>query len=220
MHEYPLEELANDIAACTSPGEFDRAGQAALLCFDQITERAQVQVDCREGCSLCCRSLRVDVFAHEVFLIERHVREHFTPEDISDLLGRLAQHSSQVAALTPFEHATRNTECPLLRDGRCSVYSVRPHSCRRHHSRDLAACQFTYDHPTDLEAPSAHDRILFRELTEAMQDNMEVYAASGFDYTIYELGTALNEAMNDPSCWQHWRDREEAFVSASVTPAG
>jgi len=220
MHEYPTEELAADIAASTSPGEFDRAAQSALSSFDQITERAQVKVACREGCSLCCASLRVDVFAHEVFLIARHVRDHFSAEEMSNLLLRLAEHSSKVSLLTPFEHATRNIPCPLLRDGRCSVYSARPHSCRRHHSTDFAACQLTFDHPTDLDIPAAHDRQLFRELTGAMQEHIAAYEASGFDYTIYELGTALQEALEDPSCWQHWQGHEEAFIRASVTPAG
>jgi len=220
MHEYPIEELANDIAACSSPEEFDTVGQATLRYFDQITERAHVRVDCREGCSLCCRSLRVDVFAHEVFLIAHYIRDHFTSEEMSELRLRLAEHSSKVAPLTPFEHATRNLPCPLLRDGRCSVYSARPHSCRRHHSTDVAACQFTFDHPTNLESPAAHDRDLFKELTGAMRGNIEAYRALVFDGTIYELGTALDEALADPSCWQHWREHEEAFVRASVTPPG
>jgi len=53
-----------------------------------------------------------------------------------------------------------------------------------------------------------------------MQQNIDAYSASGFDYTIYELGTALNEALHDPSCWERWQKHEQAFVRASVTPAG
>ena len=53
-----------------------------------------------------------------------------------------------------------------------------------------------------------------------MKEHIAAYAASEFDYTIYELGTALQEALDDPSCWQHWRGHEEAFIRASVTPAG
>ena len=30
----------------------------------------------------------------------------------------------------------------------------------------------------------------------------------------------VQEALDDPSCWQHWRGHEEAFIRASVTPAG
>lgn len=206
------------LTADSSPEECDRVTESAVRQCDQITGKAAVKLACREGCSLCCW-LRVDVFAHEVFLIAHHIRAQFSAGEISELLVRLAAHSSQVTPLTPFEHATRNIPCPLLRDGRCSIYSVRPHSCRRHHSLDFAACQFTFDHPEDLASPAAHDRDLFRALTEVMQQNLEAYAGAGFDHTIYELGTALHEALNDPSSWQRWRDHAQAFLRASVTPA-
>ena len=121
--------------------------------------------------------------------------------------------------LTPFGHATQNIVCPLLQNGRCSIYAARPHSCRRHHSLDFAACQFTYDHPTDLEAPAAHDRELFRALTGTMREAAEAYARLGYDGTIYELGTALAEALESPSSWRRWRAGKKAFLRASVTPA-
>lgn len=217
MPEYPIQELAEAIARSISPDEFDQAAHSALGHFDRITGEAAVTVACREGCSLCCW-LRVDVFAHEVFLVARHIRSHFAEGRISSLLVRLAEHSSKVGAMTPFEHATTNVPCPLLRDGRCSVYPVRPHSCRRHHSLDLGACQFTFDHPSDLEAPAAHDRGLFQTLAQAMQENIAAYSASEFDQTIYEFGSALKEALTDPSSWRRWLDHDQAFLHASVTP--
>jgi len=222
MPEYPAQQLIGDIARSLSPDEFDHAAQSALTFVDalngEIIEQHGVTLACREGCSLCCW-LRVDVFAHEVFLIAHHIRSHFTADEISNLMARLEKHSATVLPLTPFEHATMNVRCPLLNDGRCSVYAVRPHSCRRHHSQDFATCQFTFDHPTDLESPAAHDRDLFRALTETVQQNIDAYSQLRFDHTIYELGTALSEALNDPSSWQRWRDHEQAFVRASVTPA-
>jgi hypothetical protein len=133
-------------------------------------------------------------------------------------MGRLDAHAEKVMPLTPFEHVTQNIECPLLQNGRCTVYAVRPHTCRRHHSQDFAACQYTYDHPDDLESPAAHDRDLYRALTGAMQCNIDVYSDLGFDHTIYELGTALKEALTDPASWQRWRNHEQAFIHASVTP--
>ena len=64
-------------------------------------------------------------------------RSYFTDDQLADLIIRLVAHLEKVTPLTPFQHATQNIVCPLLQDGRCSVYSVRPHSCRRHHSQDL-----------------------------------------------------------------------------------
>jgi Fe-S-cluster containining protein len=222
MPEYPFAQLAADIARSLSPEEFDRAGRGALTFFDALNESViagrGVQLACREGCGICC-SLRVDVFAHEVFLLARHIRAHFAEDEINALLLRLDAHAEQVLRMTPAEHATTNVPCPMLEHGRCNVYAARPQACRRHHSQDLATCQFTYDHPTDLESPAAHDRALFRTLTEAMQQNIDAYAGFGFDTTIYELGTALRDALDDPASWDRWRQHELAFLEASVTPA-
>src|SRR5688500_14804080 len=136
MPEYPIQELADDIARYVSREEFDRAAHAALTFFDglngEIIQQRNVKLACCEGCGACC-SLRIDVFAHEVFVIAKHIRSNFTPDELASLMVRLAAHAKAVTPLTPFEHATRNVQCPLLIENRCSVYSVRPHSCRRHH---------------------------------------------------------------------------------------
>ena len=221
MPEFSTDQLLADIAHASSPEDFDAISAAALANFDVLNrtliEQNKIGLVCRQGCSLCC-SLRVDVLAHEVFPIARHIRSHFTPDESTRLLDRLAQHAHTVAALTPFEHATTNLPCPMLQEGSCTVYAVRPHSCRRHHSQDLAACQYTFDHPTDLQTPAAHHRDLYHALSAAMQQNFEAYAEAGFDCTVYELGSAVHEALTDPESWTAWRERQNAFLRASVTP--
>ncbi len=223
MSDYPAQPLADGLSGAKSPAHYDAALHGALDFFDelqtQIVQASGAKIVCRAGCSLCC-GLRVDVFAHEVFLLAHHIRTRFSAGELAALLARLAPHAERVRALTPFEHATQNITCPLLKaDGCCGVYEARPHACRRHHSLDFTACQFTYDHPTDLEFPGAHDLDLFRALTAAMQESFDVYADFGYDATIYELSTALTEALTAPASWRRWRDKKRAFVKASVTPA-
>lgn len=213
--------VSSDLAQCYSPEEFDAAARRSLVRYDALNAdliaRNKVRLDCCEGCSICCW-LRVEVFAHEIFLIVHHLRSAFTADALASLMDRLDAHAARIRPLTPFAHATQNHVCPLLQNGRCSIYAVRPHSCRRHHSQDVAVCQFTFDHPTDLESPAAHDREVFRALTEGMRDNLEAYAELGYDSTFYELGTALHEALHDPLCEERWRSREQAFLHASITP--
>ncbi len=222
MRELSTQQLIEDIARSVSPSEFDSVARNSLAAFDALSsegiQERKIKLDCCEGCSLCCW-LRVDVFAHEVFPIVNHIRRTFAPEAVLGLMLRLRAHADVVRSLTPFEHATSNIPCPLLHEGKCTVYEVRPHSCRRHHSRDFAACQYTFDHPEDLQTPAAHDRELFQTLSGAMRKNIEAYAESGFDHTIYELGTALHEALSDTSSWERWRRHERAFHDASVTPS-
>jgi Fe-S-cluster containining protein len=214
-------QLRADLAQALLPEEFHEAQGRALDVFDLLSAdfvaQSAVDLACRDGCSLCC-SLRVDVFAHEVWQIARHVLDHFTPGALDELRARLKKHAGQVLAIDAFTHATQNMVCPLLQSGSCSVYAVRPQACRRHHSTDFAACQFTYDHPTDLDFPGAHHRPLFLALSEALQSSGQVYADGGYDSTVYELGTALEEALNDPAAWVRWQEKRPAFLASSVTP--
>ena len=214
----------NELGTATLEQDFDRTAAGDLAAFDELNCRtltaSGTALACCAGCSLCC-SLRVDTFAHEIFHLARHLRATRSPEALAALQTRLAAHCEKIRALSPFQHATRNIPCPLLLpDGRCGAYEARPQSCRRHHSRALAACQYTYDHPEDIETPAAHDRALYRTLTERMQENIDAYFALGFDVTIYELSTALEEALADPESWARWQRKEQAFLRASITPAG
>lgn len=220
--EDPTQAHATAVTKAKTPEEFDRAARSALAHTDALNEKLipefGLQLACRAGCSLCCW-LRVDAYAHEIFLIARHIRARFTPEALAALTERLALHREQVLPLTPFEHATRNIACPLLQDGRCSVYSVRPHACRRQHSLDFDACQFTYDHPEDLEFPGSRDGELFQTIGAAMQEGQSAYGKAGYDAHIYELGTALAEALENPATWRRWKDGKKTFLKASITPA-
>lgn len=218
-----ITQLADDLSSAKSADDFHQALRRALGSYDQLNEtkgrETGAALVCRAGCSLCCW-LRVDVYAQEVFLIADTLRKDLPPLEFQELLGRLSAHSELVTGMTVLEHATRNIACPLSRNGWCSVYAARPHTCRRHHSQEIAACQYTYDHPEDLEFPGAHSRELFCDLTEAMGLHAAVYEYFGFDDTIYELGSALEEALMDAECWERWRRKEKAFRRASVTSAG
>src|SRR5277367_1498498 len=108
MPEFSTEQLIADIARSLSPEQFDDAVGRSFAAFDglneQIIEQTGVKLDCCAGCSICC-SLRVEVFAHEIFLLARHIRRHFAAEELAALLTRLDAHAEKVLPLTLFEHA-------------------------------------------------------------------------------------------------------------------
>ena len=205
-----------------SPEQYHSALRSAQTAFDALNSATIAQLGvtlaCRDGCWICCQ-LRVDVFAHEVFLLADFVRKRFSVPEVESLMGRLAGHTERVASMEPIEHVSQNIRCPMLRDGRCSVYAARPLVCRRYHSQQLAACEYVCQHPEDLEFIGARNPDLFRTLSQAMQAGSDAYADLGYDTSIYELGTALMEAMSNPACWRRWRDGKKAFLRASVTPA-
>lgn len=222
MTDSTVNPLTAALMRARTPEQYHTALRSAFTAFDALNSatvaRLGTTLSCGEGCWICCH-LRVDVFAHEVFLLADFIRKRFAAQDLDALMGRLAAHSEEVLALRPVEHVSRNIRCPMLRQERCSVYAARPLACRRHHSRQLAPCQYSYEHPEDLDFVGARDPQLSRALSEAMQADANAYADLGYDTTIYELGSALLEALTNAACWRRWRDGKKAFLRASVTPS-
>ena len=222
MTEPDSNPLAASLKRAKTPEHYHAAARSAQKAFDALNAATLadrgIKLACCDGCWICCH-LRVDVFAHEVLLLAEFIRKRFAVPELESLMARLAAHSEQVLALEPVEHVSQNIRCPMLQEGRCSVYAARPLACRRYHSRELAACEYIYNNPVDLDFVGARDRDLFRTLSQAMEEDWNTYAALGFDPTIYELGSALTEARTNPACWRRWRDGRKTFLRASVTPS-
>jgi len=211
---YPDENLRNEITQADSPQDFSRA---LIKYHDECEARiaayfahANPQIDCCSGCTFCCY-LRVSVQAHEVFLIAHHVQQHFSQERLTALRQRLRDHRNTVASLSQIEHLTRNVRCPLLEGNQCSVYSVRPFACRRYHSSNVASCKFSYENPTDTSESRDHDEGLDEMWIQFIGLAAQAYHDLGFDSAGYELGSALDGALDNPSSRKRWKRRQKAF---------
>jgi len=92
----PTETVLTDPVFATHAGPFGVLGprrvRAPAIAFDRlgegIIEKKGVKLACRAGCSLCC-SLRVDVFAHEVFLIAHYIWTHFSAAELAYAFGEM-----------------------------------------------------------------------------------------------------------------------------------
>ncbi|MDZ4371198.1 MAG: hypothetical protein U1C74_07240 [Phenylobacterium sp.] len=88
----------------------------------------QPATDCAAGCAFCWH-LAVAVPPGIAEMIADHIDATFTAEARSALLVRL--QSAEALALAAADPTTLRHRCPLLgEDSRCTVYLVRPISCR------------------------------------------------------------------------------------------
>jgi len=94
--------------------------RALLLRVDEICSgtatRLEAQISCRPGCDACCRHL--SIFAVEAAAL--HLALCRLPAQDADFIRLKAAASSPDAP------------CPLLQDGLCLLYQVRPIICRTH----------------------------------------------------------------------------------------
>src|SRR5688500_18054147 len=88
---------------------------------------------CRAGCTWCCH-FSVDVRAVEVFGILEFVERTFTAEEKARVYTEIRANSVALDKLDEFERMRRNVKCPFLSQGHCTIYAVRPQTCRNYHA--------------------------------------------------------------------------------------
>lgn len=99
----------------------------------------QPAIDCRAGCDACCH-LPVMIPPGVAEAICAHLVERLDPDALAALKAELAQAAAAADALA--DPSTLRRRCPLLgADGRCTVYAVRPLTCRAFTSPSAAACR-------------------------------------------------------------------------------
>lgn len=127
--------------------------------------------DCCDQCSACC-NLFVSVPPGVTSLIADHIRKTFDHREQTDLLARL----KNAAAIIEQSKTTAEVRvrCPLLgEDNRCSIYDVRPLSCRAFTSSDAGRCHRMVfgddsERATTIDQDPGHYR-LHIEATDALQ---------------------------------------------------
>ena len=165
---------------------------------------AGAKVDCAEGCSFCCW-LRVDVRAHEVFLIVRRLRAERSEEALAALLG--AARRAGGGGERP---------CVLREGGKCSIYAVRPMACRRYLSGSVEACEARWR--GELGEVEIQHPLLAEVGRGAATAVHQGFIEAGYDGYSYDLGLALAEGLADPACEERWLGREKAFSEAAESP--
>jgi Fe-S-cluster containining protein len=189
-----------------------RASEAAAvvnLVFDLTMQRlpqpARARpLACGRGCNYCCH-IAVMATAPEVFLIARELRARHATTFAADVSGRCdavsqANHTPRVGRKIP---------CPLLRDGLCSVYTVRPMVCRKHTSFDVSACISEYEGRKSDIPIRRFDQEVFEVCVAALMAGMLLWADRAC--VVYELAGALRVALEDDQAEQNWLSGETVF---------
>jgi hypothetical protein len=147
---------------------------------------------CKLGCCHCCR-YRIVMNIAEVRTLAQYVKREFSPEQRQALRRRTQQWHEWDDSLRgrgPSADRAKQTDaspydpcCPLLVNGACSAYSVRPVVCRTHYvSSHPLSCHAANDPESAEESPLVIDLVLTETnlFSMAMKEYIE---KTGLDYS-------------------------------------
>jgi Fe-S-cluster containining protein len=169
---------------------------------------------CRAGCSWCCH-FSVDVRAVEVFGIVDFVERTFTADEKARVYAEIRANSAALENLDEFERMKRNVKCPFLREGRCSIYSVRPQTCRNYHATSAVGCQQSYENPDNLDIDPEFAPLVYQAGGAHVDAVTAAMREAGYDTNVYEMNNAIDVALSEPGARERFEAKLPPFMRVS-----
>lgn len=198
--------------------EIQASGARGALASSQLRHDARIAsapdvgtLDCRAGCSWCCH-FSVDVRAVEVFSILDWVEGTFTEDQKARVYAEARANAALLENLNEIERMTRNVKCPFLSEGRCTIYSVRPQTCRNYHATQVAGCQQSYEDPQNLDIDPDFAPGVYQAGGAHVEAFSKAMREAGYDVNAYELNGALVAALTAPAARDRFDSRLAPFV--------
>ena len=158
-----------------------------------IHEEYQPRLHCRDNCWYCCCKPNVLASVPELVRILDPIESTFGVEALSALRERGRRYAAQMKGRRLDEPVNESVPCPLLVDGRCSVYDIRPLVCRGYNSTDVDACRRAHGDVSALVPIFA----ILKDVTDgATVGSAQRLAATGVNQSVVDLGAALNIALS------------------------
>jgi Fe-S-cluster containining protein len=181
--------------------------------INKAQEEAKPEINCRQGCSFCCYN-QVAVTAPEVLVIADYLKAKLNKEELSELTIKITELDKQTAKLNSFERKKIRKACPLLVNNSCSVYEVRPLSCRGWNSLDVKDCEKAFSTDEDVEIKVFGTQLLISgSLFKGMNQGLH---ASGYKIESLELVSALKIALTKFNLTDKYLTGKRVFREASI----
>ena len=146
---------------------------------------------CAEGCAWCCYQ-RIGTAVPEVIRIADFMRREFSPEQISATHERVCTNLEQRRT----GHTHIGVPCPLLVDNLCSVYPVRPLTCRGVNSSDPTPCEYQALEKRRIDVPMYPPQ---HRLNTMVLDGLRAGTKeAGLFSDLLDLAAGLQIALREP----------------------
>jgi Fe-S-cluster containining protein len=160
--------------------------------IDIVKDEYRPSLDCKEGCSYCCRKPGVLVSVPEFIRILDHIRTAFSANDMSALNQRARGYAAQMRGRHFDDFVDDSVPCPFLDQERCSVYAIRPLVCRGYNSTSVNACRDAHTNANHLVPIFSVIKDVTDGATVGTSQCLKKAAASD---ALLDLGTAIGIAL-------------------------
>lgn len=116
-----------------------------------IGRAANGTVACKPGCDHCCHQ-SVGVTPAEALTIVEHLQRTLSSEALQVRTTELAAARERTRGLSSQQRFSPEHPCPFLRSAQCTIYEVRPLSCRGMNSLDANECRTSLRDPESRAA--------------------------------------------------------------------
>ncbi len=206
------------LQANQTPGTALELARQAMVWADHAISRLEWEsplprpIVCQPGCHYCCIN-QVELTAPEALLLGHYVDLNFPDAEKARLLGRAIKSLRIRAGKTKPQIAQirQKLRCPLLsREGRCSVYPLRPLVCRAMHSLDQEQCE--RDLKSKLLRKFEYYAHRYEIIISVLAGLMEGCKAMGLQSGPLDIARALRDFFSQERPVERWIQGEKVFT--------
>jgi Fe-S-cluster containining protein len=170
-------------------------------------------IACTSKCDFCCHQ-KVAATIPEAFGIAAWLSEKPDAEQQRVRAASRLLHDT-TAELDDFGRVRSGLPCPLLVDGDCSTYEIRPLACRAAYSFSRPACESFY-RDFQFETPIPHYDLTMQAEGQMLLGYSRALEKLGLDGGLVELSSALLIVLEQPDAVTRYLAGERLFDSAKI----
>lgn len=152
-------------------------------------------LQCDAGCIYCCH-LKVTVYEPEALRVVSYIKNNFSQEQIKELVQDIQTVVLKTVGLSKKDHYMLKIPCVFIKDGLCSIYEVRPSSCRNAHSLSKQSCVDLFE--KNNQQAGAHMSLdLMNTNNQTIIKHMKQLLNEGYSVNVNEFLVSLLFALSD-----------------------
>ncbi len=215
------ETIQGILTKSPTPNGLQTAAENAAAFAESATQQyadPSFKPACKTGCHWCCFQ-SVSVSGIEVFRIAKHIQS--MPDDEQEaLISGLRDLNKLTRGKSRHRRAKLKRPCAFLKDGLCSIYTVRPLACAEFTSSDVADCKkgFRKGFHVSFVTREKSRTVAYKAVQRGVFLGL-VRAVPTADASLFELTSAILTAIDHPNSEFAWLKGEPIFSQSRINIA-